>query len=194
MYYHASRLTRPFPRRYKTRMASQSSRPIFGSKSKTSPSANTFAEALLKFEANQPNTAKPAIAPRLHMDGQWRGLADSDRSPKARAQRARLKSCRDDAKIAQGKRGTSAALGCWHKMIFFPFLKFGLVPKDFGTRPNFKKGKSRCVWRLPMAAAATALPWAIIMPPLAGLRRPNEWRPTERSREVAEAHSYLFYY
>jgi hypothetical protein len=29
---------------------------------------------------NQPNAAKPAIAPRLHANARWRGLADSDRS------------------------------------------------------------------------------------------------------------------
>ena len=45
-------------------------------------------------------------------------------------------------------------------------------------------------WRLPRAAAsrlhritawrAAALPWAIVMPPLAGLRRPHERRTTQR--------------
>jgi hypothetical protein len=37
--------------------------------------------------------------------------ADGDRSPTMRAERAKLKSWRDDMKVAQGKRGTSAALG-----------------------------------------------------------------------------------
>ena len=30
---------------------------------------------------NQPNSAKPAIGSRLHVAGQWRGLADSERWP-----------------------------------------------------------------------------------------------------------------
>ena len=38
-------------------------------------------------------------------------------SPNARAERAELKSCKDDKITAQGKRGTSAALGKRHKMI-----------------------------------------------------------------------------
>src|ERR1700676_1405371 len=42
---------------------------------------------------------------------QWRGAAAADRSPEMRAERAKLKSWRDDMKVAQGKRGTSAALG-----------------------------------------------------------------------------------
>ena len=43
------------------------------------------------------------------------------RSPHMRAQRAKLKSCREDMKIAQGKRGTSAALGCGPNMNSSPF-------------------------------------------------------------------------
>jgi len=39
------------------------------------------------------------------------------RSPKARAEQAELKSCKDDKITAQGQRGTSAALGMRHKMI-----------------------------------------------------------------------------
>jgi hypothetical protein len=39
------------------------------------------------------------------------GAPDDDRSPEIRAERGELWSCKDDAIIAQGKRGTSAALG-----------------------------------------------------------------------------------
>ena len=45
-----------------------------------------------------------------------------------RAQRAKLKSCKDDETIARGKRGTSAAPGCQCKMITFPFSKSGFDP------------------------------------------------------------------
>jgi len=71
--------------------------------------------------------------------------------------------------IAQGKRGTSAALGMRHKMIPSLFSNLGCG--------------------LPRAAASAALPWAIILPPLPGLlpsrrygevnRRPHERRTTQ---------------
>lgn len=44
-----------------------------------------------------------------------------------RALRANLKSRRDDAKLAQGVRGTSAALGCEPKMIICSF-RGGALP------------------------------------------------------------------
>ncbi len=34
----------------------------------------------MKWLANKPNPAKPAIAPGLHVQHHWRGLADSGRS------------------------------------------------------------------------------------------------------------------
>ena len=38
-------------------------------------------------------------------------VADVSRSTKLRAERGRLKSCKDDERIAQAQRGTSAGLG-----------------------------------------------------------------------------------
>src|SRR5581483_5845092 len=50
--------------------------------------------------------------------------AHAHRSTKLRAERGRLRSCKDDEKIAQAQRGTSAGLGKRHKMIpsLFPNL------------------------------------------------------------------------
>ena len=60
------------------------------------------------------DSARPS---RFHAEDHRRGAGDGDRSPKMRAERAQLKSCQDDERIAQGKRGTSAALGYEPKMI-----------------------------------------------------------------------------
>ena len=66
-----------------------------------------------------------------------------------RAERAQLKSCKDDKTIAQGKRGTSAALGYEPKMIslFFP-IWFGapgarqtrLEKREIGCGVAFTQG------------------------------------------------------
>ena len=69
-------------------------------------------------------TGANAGGPRLlPMRTRWAARAAQFwRSPTMRAQRAQLKSRRDDVIIAQGKRGTSAALGCGLKnFLFFPF-------------------------------------------------------------------------
>ena len=100
------------------------------------------------------------------------GVPEAKRSPTIRAKRAQLKSRRDDMIIAPGKR--SAARGYGRKMIasFFPS---GLAR----LRRAKPEGKKEIGWggSLPGAAAAAALPRAIIMPPLAGLRRPGTvWR------------------
>jgi hypothetical protein len=50
-----------------------------------------------------------------------------------------------------GKR--SAAPGRWHKMIFFPFLKFAFAPNGFGAKANFKKGTIGCRVDVTRAAA-----------------------------------------
>ena len=97
------------------------------------------------------------------------------RSP-MRAERAKPKSCKDDEIIAQGKR--SAALGYGRKMIpsFFP--------SGFARQRRAKpEGKKEVGWggSLPRAAASAALPWATILPPLAGLRRPRGNRETLRN-------------
>jgi hypothetical protein len=97
-----------------------------------------------------------------------RGSASGRRWP-TRAERAKLKSCKDDGMIAQGKR--SAALGCGRKMIasFFPS---GLARQQ-RAKPE---GKKEVGWggSLPRAAASAALPWANIRPPLRGSGKANQ--------------------
>ena len=56
-----------------------------------------------------------------------------------RAKRANLKSCKDDMILAQGQRGTSAALGSERKMICSPFSGFAVPPG--GARQTRKKGR-----------------------------------------------------
>ena len=57
-------------------------------------------------------------------------------TPKMRAERVQLKSCKDDEIIARGKRGTSAALGKRHKMIPSLFLSLGKFQvKECGIVP-----------------------------------------------------------
>ena len=72
-----------------------------------------------------------------------------------RAERAKLKSCKDDETIAQGKR--SAALGYGRKMI----PSFSLTVLRASGAQN-RKGKRGWVGggSLPRAAASAALPWA----------------------------------
>ena len=77
------------------------------------------------------------------------GVPDDNRAPKMPAERAQLKSCKDDKTIAQGKRGTSAALGYEPKMIslFFP-IWFGapgarqtrLEKREIGCGVAFTQG------------------------------------------------------
>ena len=59
-------------------------------------------------------------------------VAEGGRSATMRARRAKLKSCRDDNIVAQGQRGTSAALGSERKMICSPFS--GLARQPATTR------------------------------------------------------------
>ena len=80
-----------------------------------------------------------------------------------RAERVKLKSCKDDGIMAQ--RGTSAALGPERKMICSPFS--GLARQPAGA-PNQKKGRVGTGWLLPRAATSAVLPWAIILLPLWG--------------------------
>ena len=116
---------------------------------------------------------------------QWLAASEVERSPVMRAERAKLKSQRDDMIIAPGKQ--SAARGYGRKMIssFFPS---GLAR----LRRAKPEGKKEAGWEgsLPRAAASTlrlisnrrfqiskgkdqgeslqrVLTWAIIMPPLA---------------------------
>ena len=94
-------------------------------------------------------------------------------SPTVRAQRVELESRRDGLIIAQGKRGTSAALGGARKMIssFFPS---GLARRR-RAKPEGKK-EAVCGGFLPRAAASAALPWAIILLPLRGAGKANKAR------------------
>jgi len=121
----------------------------------------------------------------FHAERQWRGVAYGHRSPVMRAERAKLKSQRDDMIIAPGKQ--SAARGYGRKMISSFFL---LVWRAW--RRAKPEGKKEAGWEgfLPRAAASTlrlisnrrfqiskgkdqgeslqrVLTWAIIMPPLA---------------------------
>jgi hypothetical protein len=92
-------------------------------------------------------------------------MTDGRQWTDVRAMQAKLKSCRDDKKVAQGKGGTSAALGFGRKLIPCPFS--GLARRPAGA-PNQKKGRLRTRWPLPRAAASAALPWATILLPLRG--------------------------
>ena len=68
-----------------------------------------------------------------------------NRWPRMRAERARLKSCKDDAIIAQGKRGMSAALGKRHKMI--PSLFSNLVWRARTRQTRLEKREVGLRWR-----------------------------------------------
>jgi hypothetical protein len=81
-----------------------------------------------------------------------------------RAQRAKLKSCKDDMIVAQGKR--SAALGRGPKMISSPFS--ARAWRAAARQARAEKGGFGLGGLLPRAAAAAALPWANILPPLRG--------------------------
>src|SRR5581483_5578752 len=59
------------------------------------------------------------------------------RSTKLRAERGRLKSCKDDERIAQAQRGTSAGLGKRHKMI--PSLFSNLVWRARARQTRLEK-------------------------------------------------------
>jgi len=95
-------------------------------------------------------------------------VPDYNRSPVMGAERAKLKSQRDDMIIAPGKQ--SAARGYGRKMIssFFPS---GLAR----LRRAKPEGKKEAGWEgsSPRAAASAALPGAIIMPPLRGSGEAN---------------------
>jgi hypothetical protein len=66
----------------------------------------------------------------------------------------RLKSCKDDVILAQGKR--SAALGCEPKMIVSLFFLSGLAPQR--AKPERKKRDFGLGGHVPRAVASAALP------------------------------------
>jgi hypothetical protein len=85
----------------------------------------------------------------------YAALAQETVRLRIRAERARPKSCKDDAIIAQGKGGTSAALGKRHKMI--PSLFSNLVWRAERAKPDWKKEKLGLV-RSTQGGASAALP------------------------------------
>src|SRR5690348_11819386 len=66
---------------------------------------------------NHSTAAKAATTPGYHAVALFRRFADWNRSPEMRAERAKPESRKDDMKVGQGQRGTSAALGERYKMI-----------------------------------------------------------------------------
>ena len=90
--------------------------------------------------------------------------------PTMRAGRAKLKSCRDDMILAQGQRGTSAALGSERKMISSPFS--GLARQPAGA-PNQKKGRWLRGGRYPGRRPRRSCPGLLSMLPLRGAERAN---------------------
>ncbi len=117
---------------------------------------------------NQRASLDAAIASWLLLAGLWRRASEPERSPTMRAERAKLKSCKDDMIIAQGKR--SAALGYGGKM------NSSFFPSGLARRRRAKpEGKKEVGWGgpLPRAAASAALPWAVIRPPLRGSGKAN---------------------
>jgi hypothetical protein len=77
----------------------------------------------------------------------------------------RLKSREDEIIMAEGKRGTSTALGCRPTMNSFPFSRFA-APPGRPARRTVERGRLDEGWRSPRAAASAALPWAVMMMPL----------------------------
>jgi len=73
----------------------------------------------------------------FHAGSHWRGTADVRRSPELRAERARLKSCKDDEKIAQGKQRHERHPGLRRQndFLFFP-IWFGALGR---VKPDWKK-------------------------------------------------------
>ena len=118
----------------------------------------------------------------LHLSHHRSGASERGRSPAMRAQRAKVKFCKDVIIIAtQGKRGTSDALGCGPKMIS-SFFRSGLT-RLWRVKPERKKEVG---WggALPRAAASpasielrrgkAALPRAVILLPLRDAGRANQ--------------------
>jgi hypothetical protein len=111
----------------------------------------------------KPDAANPAVLLELHIGRQGRRVAELERSAFMRAERAKLKSLRDEMIIAQGKR--SSALGYGRKMIasfFLPVWRASGAPNRKEKRGwgggLFTQGGSRLA----------PLPWAIITPPRRG--------------------------
>jgi hypothetical protein len=72
-------------------------------------------------ESNHAVQTTARSGPAIRFGNHGRAAPDERRSPVMRAERGKLKSRREDLKVALGKRGTSAALGKRHEMIPSPF-------------------------------------------------------------------------
>ena len=121
---------------------------------------------------------RPGYAP-WQFGSRWRAaIGELMRSPSMRAERAKLKSRRDDMIIAQGKR--SAALGYGRKMIFSFFLPVWRA----SARQTGRKKEVGWGGFLPRAAASAALPWAIVRPPLRGSGQANQITPADGGGRV----------
>lgn len=101
-----------------------------------------------------------------------------------RAQRAELKPRRGGLMIAQGKRGTSAALGYGRKIISSLF-RSGLARRRH-AKPERKKEAGCWVALTQGGGRCATLPWATIRPPLRGSGKANQTRqPAPRVRLAA---------
>jgi len=68
-----------------------------------------------------------------------------------------------------GQRTRENLLGWWEtRNDLLSFFQSGLA-RLARAKPDWKKERLGVGWRLPRAAAAAALPWAIFLPPLSGL-------------------------
>jgi len=96
---------------------------------------------------SRPNPAASgngAIASQFHIVRRARAVPEPQRSPAIRVRRGKMKSRRDDLIVAQGERGTSAALGYGRKMIFSLFSFSGLARLK-RAKPEKEKGESLIV-------------------------------------------------
>src|SRR5258708_11280246 len=113
-------------------------------------------------QLSPPFFGRPLGGPILRSTSLTPAVGELFSSPKMAAERARLKSCTDDAIMAHGirhaeakrrrKRRTSAALSHMHKMNSSPFFEVWFsVPQPRKTKPP-KKGRKDLVWHLTRAA------------------------------------------
>ncbi len=98
-----------------------------------------------------------------------RPVGEHPGSPRTPAERARLKSCKDDTTIARGKRGTSAALGRRYKMILSPFSN--RVWRAGARQTRLEKGEVGLGWRFTRGGGLGGLAPGYYQAAPPGLRR-----------------------